>query len=200
VIPEAARAAVARYPLCFVASLREDGAPNLSPKGSVRVWDADSLVFADIASPGTVANVTRDPRVEVNVVDHFARRGWRFRGVAEVTEDPAVVGAMREEGSERFDFTRVVLVRVESCDELISPSYGLGKSEADLRAEYLAMGDEPQVEPGLLGVRRGVICQVCERARTERVCPLDCRYCEACAQELELRCRNCGGALEALTA
>jgi hypothetical protein len=164
------------------------------------VWDADSLVFADIASPGTVGNVARDPRVEVNVVDHFARRGWRFRGTASVTEDPGVVGALRAEGEERFAFTRAVLVRVESCDELISPSYGLGKTEADLRAEYLAKGDEPVVEPGPLGVRHGVICQVCERARTERACPLDCRYCEACAQELELRCRNCGGALEPLAA
>ncbi len=62
-IPAAARESVARYPLCFVASLNEDGSPNLSPKGTVRVWDADQLVFADVASPQTVANVEpRRPR------------------------------------------------------------------------------------------------------------------------------------------
>jgi predicted pyridoxine 5'-phosphate oxidase superfamily flavin-nucleotide-binding protein len=168
-LPGAAREAVARYPLCFVASLDEDGSPNLSPKGTVRAWDADHLVFADVASPRTVANVERDDRVHVNVVDHFARRGWRFAGRARVTADPAVLDAIRAEyPGEPYPFERAVLVRVEEARELVSPSYALGKTEAELRAEYLELGDEPGAAPGLLGVRAGVVCRRCERGRVAR--------------------------------
>lgn len=163
-IPAAARECVARYPLCFVASLNDDGSPNLSPKGTVRVWDADQLVFADVASPQTVANIGRDNRVHVNVVDHFARRGWRFSGRARVSDDPAVVQALREEyPAEPYPFERVVLVRVEEARELVSPGYALGRTEADLRHAYRERSDSPGAVPGALGVRAGLVCSACER-------------------------------------
>lgn len=165
-IPPDARDRLHRYPLCFVATVNEDGSPSVSPKGTVRVWDADQLVFADIASPGTVANVERDDRVHVNVVDHFARRGWRFAGRARVTDDPAILDALRSEyPGETYPFERAMLVRVETAHELVSPSYALGKDEATLRAEYLALADRPGAQAGLLGVRAGVVCASCERER-----------------------------------
>ena len=163
-IPAAARETAARYPLCFVASLNEDGSPNLSPKGTIRVWDADHLVFADVASPQTVANVARDDRVHVNVVDHFARRGWRFAGRARVTDDPALLQAIRDEyPGEGYPFEQAVVVRVESARELVSPSYALGKTEAELRGEYLELADGYGATPGPLGVRAGLVCSECER-------------------------------------
>lgn len=70
--------------LTFVATVNEDGSPNLSPKGSLRADDDDHLVFMNIASPGTVANLRRDPRIEVNVIDFISRRGYRFTGTAEI--------------------------------------------------------------------------------------------------------------------
>ncbi|MGL6278390.1 MAG: pyridoxamine 5'-phosphate oxidase family protein [Gaiella sp.] len=176
-IPAEARARVHHYPLCFVATVNEDGSPTVSPKGTVRVWDADHLVFADVASPRTVANLRRDERVHVNVVDHFARRGWRFSGRARVTDDPAVLEAIRGEyPGESYPFSQAVLVRVEEATELVSPSYALGKDEDALRAEYLALADGPGAQAGLLGVRAGVICGRCERAPVAR----DGR-CSACA-------------------
>ena len=41
--------------LGFVATVTPDGRPNLSPKGTTGLWDDERLFFADIASPGTVA-------------------------------------------------------------------------------------------------------------------------------------------------
>jgi len=43
--------------LAFHATVCPDGSPNLSPKGSTRVWDDDHLFFADICSPQTIANI-----------------------------------------------------------------------------------------------------------------------------------------------
>ena len=179
-IPEAARACVARYPLCFVASINEDGSPNLSPKGTIRVWDASHLVFAQIASPQTAANVKRDDRVEVNVVDHFARRGWRFRGRAVVTDDAAIVEALRQEyPDEPYPFTEAVMIRVEDAREVISPSYSLGYTEDELREQMRARADTQTVESGLLGVRAGAVCLRCEVARIDRTESAD-GLCDEC--------------------
>src|SRR3954453_23123589 len=67
--------------LSFVATINEDGTPNLSPKASLTVTNG-VLYFADIASPQTILNVRRNPAVEINVVDIFQRRGYRFKGRA----------------------------------------------------------------------------------------------------------------------
>src|SRR4051794_9628203 len=70
--------------LGFVATVCPDGTPNLSPKGTTTVWDADHLVFADIYSPTTVENLRHNPAIEINVVDPVARKGYRFKGTATV--------------------------------------------------------------------------------------------------------------------
>src|SRR5690349_262430 len=76
--------------LGYVATVCADGTPNLSPKGTLTVWDDDHLVFLDIRSPVTVANLTERPAVEVNVVDPLARRGYRFKGRATVLAEGAL--------------------------------------------------------------------------------------------------------------
>jgi predicted pyridoxine 5'-phosphate oxidase superfamily flavin-nucleotide-binding protein len=55
--------------LGFIATVCPDGTPNLSPKGTTAVWDDDHLIFVDISSPGTVANLRQNPAIEINVVD-----------------------------------------------------------------------------------------------------------------------------------
>jgi len=54
---------VAQQKLAFVATVCPDGTPNLSPKGTIAVWDDTHLVLADIRSPGTVANLKVNPRL-----------------------------------------------------------------------------------------------------------------------------------------
>jgi predicted pyridoxine 5'-phosphate oxidase superfamily flavin-nucleotide-binding protein len=43
--------------LGFIATVCPDNTPNLSPKGTLTVWDNEHLVFADIRSPGTIGNL-----------------------------------------------------------------------------------------------------------------------------------------------
>jgi predicted pyridoxine 5'-phosphate oxidase superfamily flavin-nucleotide-binding protein len=74
--------------LGYVATVCPDGTRNLSPKGTTAVWDDDHLVFLDLYSPGTVANIEAgNAVVEVNVVDPIRRKGYRFKGPAEVLRD-----------------------------------------------------------------------------------------------------------------
>jgi uncharacterized protein len=126
--------------LGFVATVCPDGTPNLSPKGTTMVWDDDHLVFADICSPGTVANLRHNPAVEVNVVDPILRKGYRFKGTATVHVGDetfaAVVARYRARGSEN-PIQSVVLVHVERAAPLISPAYDLGLSEAAIRDRWM---------------------------------------------------------------
>jgi predicted pyridoxine 5'-phosphate oxidase superfamily flavin-nucleotide-binding protein len=77
---------VERQRLGSVATICPDGTPNLSPKGTVSVLDDEHLIFADIRSPGTVSNLRTSANVEVNEVDHFIRKGYRFKGTAQVLD------------------------------------------------------------------------------------------------------------------
>ncbi len=126
--------------LGFVATVNPDGTPNLSPKGSIRVWDDDCLLFGDIRSPVTVRNLENNPAIEINVVDPISRKGYRFRGTAEIlrtgpTYDRAA--AFLKESGVSGAFGAVVSVRVEVVSPVISPAYDSGASEAEIRATWL---------------------------------------------------------------
>ena len=115
--------------LGFVATVTPDGRPNLSPKGTTTVWDDEHLMFADIASPGTVANLASNPHVEVNVVDPIVRKGYRFKGTATVHTDgndyERGMDVLRELGStigsERV--RSIVVIEVTSAAPIFSPAY-----------------------------------------------------------------------------
>src|SRR5215207_674861 len=133
------RRLVAEQRLGFVATVCPDGTPNLSPKGTVAVWDDDRLVFADIASPRTVANLRRNSAVEVNVVDPIARRGYRFKGTATVHDGgeihDEVVVWYRRNGT-ASPIRAVVLIEVTRAQPLVSPAYDLGATEAEVRQRW----------------------------------------------------------------
>ena len=128
--------------LGYVATVCADGTPNLSPKGTLTVWDDDHLVFLDIRSPATVANLSERPAVEVNVVDPLARRGYRFKGRATVLAEGAlfdeVLARYRADGLGPYAVRHVVLIEVERAAAMRSPGYDLGLTEADLRARFRA--------------------------------------------------------------
>jgi predicted pyridoxine 5'-phosphate oxidase superfamily flavin-nucleotide-binding protein len=125
--------------LGFVATVRPDGTPNLSPKGTTAAWDDDHIVFADICSPQTVANLRVNPAVEINVVDPILRKGFRFRGTAEVIGPGArfdeIDGWYRRRGSTN-PFKHIVLVTVAEALPLWSPAYDQGRTEAEVAAQW----------------------------------------------------------------
>ena len=123
------QAAVDAIRLCFVATASLDGEPNVSPKGSLAVWDGDHLAFADIASPQTMRNLRENPRLEINTVDQIARRGFRFKGTAEIFADGPVFDHVasaiwRREGGD-VPIRAAVKMRVIQASEVVSPAYWL---------------------------------------------------------------------------
>src|SRR5215471_14297220 len=130
------RRVVAEQRLAFVATVCPDGTPNVSPKGTIAVWDDEHLVFADIRSPGTIANLKKNPAVELNVVDPFVRRGYRFKGTGRAIVDgelfEEIMRSYRGRGMDSGKESRIrgfVLVNVETALPLISPAYDDGSSD-----------------------------------------------------------------------
>jgi uncharacterized protein len=139
VITDDMRRVVDEQQLGFVATVSPDGTPNLSPKGTTAVLDDDHLVFADIHSPRTVANLRDNPAVEINVVDPLTRKGFRFKGAAQIVdagpELATLLAFYRARGS-TSEKRCIVVVKVESAAPLISPAYDDGTSEAAVVAKW----------------------------------------------------------------
>ncbi len=125
--------------LGFIATVCPDGTPNLSPKGTTTVWDDDHLVFADICSPTTIANLRENPVLEINVVDPLLRKGYRFKGTATIfregTQFEELLEFYRRRGSTSTK-RHIVLVKIERAAPLISPAYDQGQSEIQVSAQW----------------------------------------------------------------
>lgn len=113
--------------LCYVATVTPDGRPNLSPKGSMKVWDDNHLVFADIVSPVTIRNLRSNPFIEVNMVDPFLRHGFRFKGRATIVESGPEFDFVAEElwsrEGRQYPVNAVVKIEVEEAFPVRSPAY-----------------------------------------------------------------------------
>ncbi len=123
--------------LGYIATISPDGSPNLSPKGSLTVWDDTHLMFADIESPHTIRNLSSNPKTEINVVDPFTRKGFRFRGKAKILRTGAdywkAVETYKAEGADIRRIRAIVLIELQEVAPLLSPVYLLGLNEADVR-------------------------------------------------------------------
>jgi uncharacterized protein len=132
---------VTEHPLGFLATVAPDGTPNVSPKGTFVVLDERTLAFVEIRSPQTIRNLKTNPRVEVNFVDPFVRKGYRFSGTARLVQRgeegfDALLERIRSSFAPRV--RTVVVIAVEKAAALTSPSYDDGRTEAELRKSWTA--------------------------------------------------------------
>lgn len=113
-LSEEAQKIIADIRPAFVATASKDGKPNVSPKGSFRVLDDEHVVFAEMASPRTIANLRENPQVSAMVLDLAARKGCRIWGEAEILASGDLVDVLRAEfAPKQMKVNLVVKVAVE---------------------------------------------------------------------------------------
>ena len=78
---------------CIVGTAGKDGQPQLSLKGSVMVFDSETLAYWERAKRTALENVGENPKVVILYSNPERRIRWRFYGEAVVHES----GAIREE-------------------------------------------------------------------------------------------------------
>ncbi len=122
--------------LGYVATVSVDGTPNLSPKGTIFVWDDSHLIFANIRSPQTMKNLQSNPKLEINVIDPVLRRGYRFKGTGKILKQndlyEKIILFYKNLGI-KSDILGLVLVSVVHVSVIVSPLYDLGFSEQQIR-------------------------------------------------------------------
>jgi predicted pyridoxine 5'-phosphate oxidase superfamily flavin-nucleotide-binding protein len=79
--------ALAKGNPCLVATVSKDGIPNIGYKGSVMVFDDESLAYWERTRQGTLQNVEENPNVMILFRDPAARAAWRFVGKATVYKE-----------------------------------------------------------------------------------------------------------------
>ena len=125
--------------LGYVATVSDLGFPNLSPKGTIIVWNENTLVFADIRSPNTITNLEKNPNLEVNVVDPFLRKGFRFKGKGTIIKNghtyDSILNHYRKTGI-KSPIGAIVFVEVNEVNEVTSPLYDLGISEDEMKENW----------------------------------------------------------------
>ncbi len=130
---------VSQQKLGFVATVSPNGTPNLSPKGTISVLDENTLVFANIRSPQTIENLEKNPSIEINIVDPFSRRGYRFKGMAKIISDGEeynkILLSYKQNGV-KTTIKSIVIVNVKQILEVTSPLYDVGYTEEELRIKW----------------------------------------------------------------
>ena len=125
--------------LGYVATVSSDNTPNLSPKGTIMILNESHLAFADIQSPKTVENIRHNPSIEINVVDPFSRRGYRFKGIAEIITSgdkfDEIISYYKTSGV-KSQIKSIILVKIEKLSEVFSPLYDLGHTEEELKTKW----------------------------------------------------------------
>ena len=124
------------------------GQPGLSQKKTGR--DGDDLVLdvpvgTQVFDAGR-GNLLRDlerPGMELNMVDPFARRGFRARGTARylargTPEFDAMRGRFDAWGALADHLRGIVVMTVTHAAPVTSPAYDRGATEAELRAQWEA--------------------------------------------------------------
>lgn len=68
--------------VCMLGTASKKGAPNISFRGSLFVFDDDHLATWERSLQWSVDNLEENPNVVILYVDFASRLGWRFYGQA----------------------------------------------------------------------------------------------------------------------
>jgi hypothetical protein len=109
---------------CTLGTADKGGQPQLSLKGSVMVFDSETLAYWERAKRSALENVAENPKVAILYANSEKRIRWRFYGTAVVHESGPIrdevmsrtVQAELDRDPERLGVA--VLVKVDRINEL----------------------------------------------------------------------------------
>jgi len=102
----------------IIATASKDGKPNVSAKGSFRVLDDDYVLFADINSPRTIANLKENPYVSILVIHPKTLRGCRIWGKGEIINSGPLFDQLNTEFvGKGLKVNHVVKIKVDKVQE-----------------------------------------------------------------------------------
>jgi uncharacterized protein len=70
--------------LAIVATSSKDGIPNVGPKGSLYVFDDETLTYSEGTGEKTLRNIKENPKVAVIILDRDKADGYQVKGTTEI--------------------------------------------------------------------------------------------------------------------
>ena len=121
-----------------VATVDANGQPKVSPKATFLILDDATIAFANIRSPGTIANLRFNPNLEVCFTDILARKAVRVSGTGEVVLISDAPANIRDPFQKGWDYladqmSAFIVITVTAAEMILSPAYDRGLEEADLK-------------------------------------------------------------------
>ena len=125
---EQVRSSIDECVLCWLATVDETGAPNVSPKEMFIHHENGKLLIANIASPVSVRNLQANPLVCVSLLEVFKQKGFKLKGTAAYIEPghqlfDGYLERLRTLGGHDFPILGVIEVTISRVDRIIAPSY-----------------------------------------------------------------------------
>jgi predicted pyridoxine 5'-phosphate oxidase superfamily flavin-nucleotide-binding protein len=101
--------------LAVIATASKDGTPNIGPKGSMYVFDDETLAYSEGTGEKTLQNLQKNPKVAVMAVDREKADGYQVKGTAELLSsgDFFEQVAKRQEQRKRPRPKYVVKIRIK---------------------------------------------------------------------------------------
>ncbi|MFD1465795.1 pyridoxamine 5'-phosphate oxidase family protein [Lapidilactobacillus mulanensis] len=107
--------------LAFIATVDEDGNPNVGPKGTLRVLDDSHLIYNEMTGRQARHNVLDNGRISVGVASHKSYKGFRFVGTAKYYDageyfDQAVAFAEKINLSKPYGAVVITIDKIQLLD------------------------------------------------------------------------------------
>ena len=117
-----------RSVLCWLATVSGENEPNVSPKEIFTYYGTDKIIVANIVSPQTVQNITKNDNVCLSFIDILVQKGFKVRGKAKIikkscpdfSEMQSVLTAMT---AGQFPFTSITVITVDEVKPILAPRY-----------------------------------------------------------------------------
>ena len=116
-LTEESKKAIGTIRPCYVATAGKTGKPNVSAKGSLRVIDDEHVLFADVRSPRTIANIKENPQVAIICLDAPTHHGCRIWGKGEIISSGELFDkAVTDLAARNMKVNHVVKVTVDEVE------------------------------------------------------------------------------------
>jgi predicted pyridoxine 5'-phosphate oxidase superfamily flavin-nucleotide-binding protein len=116
-LTEEAKQAIGTIHPAYIATASKTGKPNVSAKGSLRVMDDEHVLFADVHSPRTIANIKENQQVAIICLDAATRKGYRIWGKGEIINSGELFDKIAAEmAARKMKVNNLVKVTVEQVE------------------------------------------------------------------------------------
>lgn len=122
--------------LCWLATSSLDHMPNVSPKEIFLVYDDETILIANVASPQSARNIKQNPNICLSFIDVLIQKGYQLKGQAAVvskndSEFEALEIPLLEITEGKFPFASIFKITVESAKPILAPRYILYPEETN---------------------------------------------------------------------